>query len=224
MDANHRSVGQGNVEYVLLLVLVVLAALLGLTVMGVDVQSIYCQSLGALGFANACGSYFADSFSDLSAWQIAAGTWKSVNGLLTGGPSEGRIFHSLTQSDYAVNLNAAMLKQGSGFGVFFRATNPSAVNGYDFQYDPGLNAFVFRKWVNGNELSPFATAPAPNYNWYNTNRNIQVVAKGHTFTASIDGKVVLQGTDSTYSSGGVGLRTWDSTQMTADGLSVNPTP
>jgi hypothetical protein len=43
---------------------------------------------------------------------------------------------------------------------------------------------------------------------YNTPHQVQVVAQGNTFTAYIDGQAMLTATDSTYASGGVGLRSW----------------
>jgi hypothetical protein len=144
---------------------------------------------------------------------------------LLGGPGEGRIFHvNLSQGDYTITVNGAVLNQGNGYGIWFRATNVEKVNGYTFQYDPGhgYGAFIMRKWVNGNELSPFAVAYAPGYNWTTTPRQVQIVAKGNTFTAYVDGKQVLQGTDSTYTQGGVGFRTWDNTTARFGNISVDP--
>jgi hypothetical protein len=224
MKSIHRSHQSGQVlsEYALLLVLLLLGLILILTIFGVDLQASYCRVVSAVGFANACGSYFSDDFNNLSNWKIVNGTWQTKDGNLLGGPGEGRIFRDLTQSDYTITVNGATLNQGNGYGVFFRATNTSKVNGYSFQYDPGYGAFIMRKWVNGNELAPFAVASAPGYNWYGTSRDIQIVAKGSTFTAYVDGKQVLQGSDSTYSQGGVGLRTWSSTTARFGKITVDP--
>lgn len=151
-----------------------------------------------------------------------SGTWTNRDGRLVGGPGEGRLFKDLNAGDYVITVKAANLTQGDGYGIFFRTSNPSHVNGYSFQYDPGLKAMALRKWVNGNEISPpFAVASAPNYPWYGQNRQIQIVAKGNSITVSIDGKQVLAASDSTYASGGVGLRTWDTTSATFSGLTVD---
>ncbi len=72
------------------------------------------------------------------------------------------------------------------------------------------------------ELGRFAVAYAPGYNWTNTPRQVQIVVRGNTFTAYIDGKQVLQGTDSTYTQGGVGFRTWDGTTARFGNISVDP--
>lgn len=158
----------------------------------------------------------------MSQWQIVRGHWLARDGYLHGGPGEGRIFRGLSQSDYVITVNGAVLNQGNGYGLWFRATDFDRVNGYTFQYDPGYGAFIMRKWVNGNELSPFAMARAPGYGWYNTPRQIQIAVKGNTFTAYIDGRQVLQGTDSTYASGGIGFRTWSNTTARFDNISVDP--
>ncbi|MCX7839401.1 MAG: DUF1080 domain-containing protein [Anaerolineae bacterium] len=214
--------GQGTVEYVLIIAIFILSVILALSLFGVDVQGMYCQIVRNIGWEQGCGSYFSDDFNNLSQWQIISGSWQTKDGSLLGGPGEGRIFHNLSQSDYVITVNGAVLNQGNGYGIWFRATNFSKVNGYTFQYDPGYGAFIMRKWVNGSELTPFAVARAPGYNWYNTPRQVQIVVKGNTFTAYIDGKQVLQGTDSTYTSGGVGFRTWSTTTARFDKISVDP--
>lgn len=218
-----REHGQAIVEYSLLLVLLVLVSIVILSVTGVDVQVAMCQVVKMFNSTNQCGHYFIDDFANLSNWKIVNGTWQAVNGLINGGPLEGRIFHDLSQSDYVINLKDATLVQGSGYGIFFRATNTAMVNGYTFQYDPGYGGFIMRKWVNGNQTAPFAAASAPGYNWTQPNRQVQVVVKGNTFIAYVDGTKVLQGTDSTFTSGGIGLRTWNGT-MKVDGISVDPAP
>lgn len=214
--------GQGTTEYALIIAILVLGVTLILSVVGVDLQGAYCRVVSSVGLSQACGSYFSDAFNNLSQWKIVNGNWQTKDGHLLGGPGEGRIFRELSQGDYTITVNGAVLNQGNGYGVWFRATNVDKVNGYTFQYDPGYGAFIMRKWVNGNELSPFAVARAPGYDWYNTPRQVQIVAKGDTFTAYVDGKQVLQGRDSTYTQGGVGFRTWSNTTARFDNISVDP--
>jgi len=101
------------------------------------------------------------------------------------------------------------------------------MNGYVFQYDPGYypGAFIIRKWVNGRELSaPIAVAKAPGYDWYSSPRDIEVVVEGDTFTAYVDGVEVLTATDSTYATGGSGLRNWDSTKVCFDQFGMQSAP
>ena len=74
------------------------------------------------------------------------------------------------------------------------------------------------------ETAPFASAPAGQYNWYNTPRKIQVLVQGNTYKAYIDNVLWLTATDSTYTNGGAGLRTWDSTLACFNNFSVDPLP
>jgi Flp pilus assembly pilin Flp len=217
------SAGQGLIEYGLVLVAVALAVVLAASAMGVDISNIFCQVTGDLGAANICGHIFVDDFADLSFWEAVIGNWQVVNGDLKGGPGEGRLFHQMSKADYVITLDKATLNQGDGYGVFFRTNNAQKVDGYSFQYDPGYGggAFIMRKWVHGNELAPFAVASAPGYNWNAPNRQIQVAIKGNTYTAYVDGKPVVSGTDSTYTKGGVGLRTWGNSTVSFGKVTVD---
>ena len=217
--------GQALVEYALLFVFLGLLTISTLTLTGVDVQVSMCQAVKAFNAGYDCGHYFSDDFSDLSAWQIVKGKWQTLGGSLLGGPNEGQIFHPVSQNDYTINLADVTLKQGNGYGVFFRASKTNPVSGYSFQYDPGYGggAFIMRKWVNGSELPPFAVAKASGNKWNEPNRQVKVEVKGNTFAAYVDGHKVVEGSDSTYKSGSVGLRTWDSTSMSVGKLSVDPT-
>lgn len=223
MQQAHRHSGQSTAEVGILIVLVALVAVLGLTVAGVDVRGIYCRVAAAFG-GGGCERLLDVDLSDFEPWKVISGRWKGQNGRMCGGQGEGRIFHrDFKGDDYTITVDRAQLLKGNGYGVFFRASNVERVNGYSFQYDPGYRAFIMRKWVNGNEISqPFAVAPAPTYDWYGGDRQIQLRVKGGTFTASVDGKVLLTGRDNTYPAGGVGFRTWDSTETCLGRLTIDP--
>jgi len=140
------------------------------------------------------------------------GNW-TVGDDICDGVGESRIFaDDFSGDDYFIIINSAILKSGYRYGVYFRATDPNAVDGYIFQYDQKheTGAFVFRKWLNGYEIwKPIAVAPAPpNYDWYNIDRQIQLNVIGDTFTLSIDGQEIMTVVDDTYSKGGIGFRTW----------------
>ncbi len=97
-----------------------------------------------------------------------------------------------------------VLNKGQGYGVMFRVQNyDGSPNGYAFQYDPGLEGIVFRKWVNGWEIwQPLAYQKLTNYQWYGVSKDIDVVVKGNSMQAYIDGELVISAKDDTYSSGG----------------------
>jgi len=216
--------GQSTIEYALLLSLAIVAVILGLRAMGVSAQDVYCRALSILGSeASSCTHYFEDDFSDLDAWDIVQGHWRLEKGQLCGGPGEGRIFTDVAADDYVINIDSAALFKGDGYGVFFRVTDTPRFNGYSFQFDPGYagGAFIFRKWVRGNELwPPFAIAWARGYDWWNTPHQVQLEVKADTFTVFVDGVSALSASDGTYSTGGIGLRTWDNTTACFDDLSV----
>ncbi|MBP1468018.1 DUF1080 domain-containing protein [Candidatus Chloroploca sp. M-50] len=235
--------GQSLVELGALLALVSLTAILGLSMIGVNVGSVFdtvaCQIAKALGDDEQCEEIsnllFHDSFDNLDAWYKEYGNWQLKDGQLCVNGS-GRIFRPVEEDNYRIRIDQAMLTSGPGHGVFFRATNFDArtkVNGYTFQYDKVLKAFVIRKWINGNEVYDpphVARAPAPdNYAWHNTNRQIELEVKGNTFTAYVDGVQVLSASDDTYSSGGIGFRTWNHTSESTtdacfDDVSVTALP
>ncbi len=230
MKKNFSLPGQGLVEYVLIILLIAIAVMLAVKASGINLTAVYCNIIkGSGGNSGTCSSsLFSDDFNNLNNWKIISGNWAVKNGHLCGGPNEGRIFANVNSTgNYVINLNGATLSKGNGYGLYFNSSNYSAVNGYDFQYDPGYGsgAYLLREWYQGNELSPSATVYAPKgYNW-NQSHNIQMIVSNNTYTAYVDGTKVYQAADSTYPSGsGIGLRTWDSTQVCFDSISVNPLP
>lgn len=223
----HSYQGQGFVEYILLIILILLVILGALDVSGVSLKTLYCKVINSLGAKPAlCNtSLFQDDFNNLDQWTIVSGTWSIQSGKLCGGPGEGKIFVNIDgASDYAINLNGAQLSAGNGYGLYFRATNFQAVNGYNFQYDPGYPGFLFREWYKSNEYAPAARVVPNNFNYYSQPHNIQVVVEGDTYTSYLDGTKLYTVNDSTYTSGGIGLRTWDSTTVCFDSIQVDPLP
>ncbi len=230
MNRIQRS-GQGLVEYVLIVLLVAIGALLVLQLMGISVRDVYCRVAAGLG-AGSCQqtstAYCTDGFDTMSNSQNVTGPWTNSNGqaCIQGG---GILYNTcsmttMTANDYTAQIDGAALSSGNGYGIFFRATNNGlGVNGYAFQYDPGLVGFVMRKWVNGVEINPaIAYKSVPGFNFYSKPHTLSVKVVGDTFTGYVDGAVMLSGKDSTYSTGGTGIRTWDSTNLCLDNFSVIP--
>jgi prepilin-type N-terminal cleavage/methylation domain-containing protein len=168
---------------------------------------------------------FNTNFASLTGMTPYGGAWKVVNGQLvapvnaSGQATGGSIgFGSTGWTDVTLDVNAT-LSSGPGVGVFFRTDGkPSAstiygVNsGYCFQVDPGIgNKFVVRKWVNGAESGPIATASmsaAFIATMYTQPHDLKVSAVGSHIVCTVDGVVVLDFNDSTYASGAAGLRAW----------------
>ncbi len=168
---------------------------------------------------------------DIPGWNVLKGKWSLENGQMCGGPGQGRILNTCSQkanlSDYTITLHSATLDKGKGYGVYFRTSEGKhGLNGYVFQYDPGYGrgAFIFRKWVNGHELRPFAVQRAPNFDWHDIPHDIELVVEGNTFTAYVDGQPVVTATDDSYTEGGSGLRTWDETNVCFDDFDMHTNP
>ncbi len=226
-----QSSGQGLVEYLLILALIGLVTVLALSLMGEGVADVFCRAAAGLGLDEICSQGCQDGFDNLDGWDTAWGAFEAIDGQMcnTNGYSGviNRCSGSLPSDDVSIKLEDVSLQQGNGYGVWFRMTENEAgrVEGYIFQYDPGYGggAFLFRKWVNGHELSPFAINWASGYDWYGVDHDVEVVAEGNLFKAYVDGELVLQATDDTYDYGQTGLRTWDSTLVCLDNFTVQPT-
>lgn len=211
-----RQSGAETLEFIVVVFLLVVAIIPALYMLVPSLQKAVCNIVDTIsGTTSNCagGIIFNDDFSQ------CPGKWANLMGSLSCGANGAcsaadkptqTLGDGTDGQDYTINTKA-QLNKGNGYGVFFRANeNPKGkINGYSFQYDPGLGQFVIRKWTNGAESAPFAAVKPPaGYQWTGVPRDIQVVVKGDTFTVFIDGKQVLQGKDDTYKSGKVGLRTW----------------
>jgi len=174
---------------------------------------------------------FSDDFDGKNgeAWKQPVGKpYKLKDGeMVLQPPGENRIFGGDEDwKDGDISFSGA-LQSGDGFGIFFRATKTEKGNldGYSFQYDPGLKTkdggnFLIRKWTNGSESAPLAMAPAPaGFDWYRTSREFGISLQGDRFTVSMGGEPILSARDSSYPNGGIGIRTWDSTNASFGSIS-----
>lgn len=226
---------QGLIEYGILIALIAAGLILALNLYGVSLRGAYCSIADKISRGQACkpSAVCEDNFSEgLSGWSLLEGSMGSAADGKFCPPTYTRMMNNCSVSaglrDYSVALNGANLSSGWGYGLMFRAElTPNGMTGYVFQYDPGYSpgAFIIRKWVNGRELNPpIAVARAPSYDWYGEPHDIRVDVKGNTFTAYVDGVAVLTAADSTYTSGGSGLRTWDNTRVCFDQFGMQTLP
>jgi len=238
MCTKRQENGQSIVEFALLIVLVALATVGVLQIIGVDVSGIFCKAVSSLGVhPGACpvpeGYIFLDDFNDdaLDNWEITRGnTWRIENEELCAGPGGAHDAYAIGSEgeDYTISFDAT-LKSGHGFGVYYRSTGDRV--GYTFQFDEGYGrpgAFIYRKWINGNEMSPFNPRVFADYGyeWYGVKRHFDIHIQGNTFTTEIDGVTVATAVDDTiypipfYENGRVGLRTWGGTEACFDNFVV----
>lgn len=222
---NYRR-GQGFVEYILLVLLLGIISASALKITGVDVGDLFTSVTNTL--SNKSNTVFADTFSDLSNWKSIFGPnrWSVLDGnLVTTSAGDQRIMEtSNLPNDYVITTTAQLLS-GGGYGIMFRLTpSGSSYAGYSFQLDEGYgNKFVLRKYsANGTEIStPIAVSnPPAGFDFYAPHK-VTLSVVGNTYTAYIDGTQVMTATDNSYTSGGAGLRTWWSNQVSVSDFSVS---
>ena len=141
---------------------------------------------------------------------LVGGKWSIVDGVLVPPATGGTVaFGDPAWTDVQLSVNAT-LSSGSGYGVYFRSDGQSKISGYCFQFDPGVgNKFIVRKVVAGVESAPIASAAMPaGFNVYGAPHATTISAVGDHIVCKVDGVTVLDFTDSTFTSGSAGLRSW----------------
>jgi Flp pilus assembly pilin Flp len=227
VSANSVEKGQSLVEYSLLLLLIAVIVLGGVWLMGMRVSRAYgtvatsVEESEVVPTPTATVAPSEESSSWHEWYEVSGSGWRAQRERycveLYG---EHQTFYGAENwTDYVVRVKA-QLYQGSGYGVYFRATDVSHVSGYLFQYEPTCSylgrkgCFTLREVVQGREQYPFARSAAPpGYEWYGVARDLELHVEGSSFRASIDGAEVLVGTDDEYTHGQVGLRTWDASEV-----------
>lgn len=189
---------------------------------GNGVRTLACS----IHYAEGLKSLFSSNFTDMTGLTPLMGKWSIVNGKLV--PSytdwQNRItFGSKDWKDYNLSVTAN-LTSGSGYGVYYRADGAANISGYCFQFDPGLgNKFVVRTVTAGKESGPLKTVSMPaGFNIYGVDHKIEVSVVGTHQIIKVDGLVVMEFDDATFTSGSAGLRTWNQSKAAFDDLSVDP--
>ena len=233
-ELNDKS-GQGLVEYALLLALLTIGMILVLSLNGTSVSDLYCRVASGIGGGKACNErqkHCEDTFDkDLNQWQTSTNMSLKNGQMCFGNGLQvlNKCSTKLPKSDYDINLNDVNLSNGNGYGAYFRTTvDANGLDGYVFQYDPGATGYgnkngsvLIRRWINGVEVTtPIAVAPLSGTTTYNVPHDFKITVKGDTFTVSMDGKQILSAKDSTYPTGGTGLRSWDSTSACMGDYSI----
>jgi len=151
--------------------------------------------------------------------QSLKGSWKTGNGVLSpvAAGENCVIFGGTSGTNYTIKINAAYLggnPKRSGYGIYYRVSDGTELSGYVFQFDPGKgNIFELRKVVKGREskIIHFASMFETMGGGFDITapHDIKIVVAGQSHVISIDGTQFLNFTDTTFSSGSVGVRTWN---------------
>ena len=208
-------------------------------------SSIVCPAGGTLEWVTPDGGVSWSFVCSIhSAVFVYNGTTNGITSLNGGGiavsggslrftnPSdENRVaFGQLSWTDYTVHVRAT-LASGNGYGIYYRSDGKAGyspgITGYCFQFDPGLgNRLVVRKVVNGSEQDPFQSVAmsASIVASLHGPHDISVAVKGDHHVISVDGVVILDFHDNTFTSGMAGLRGWSGCDPSFSAVSVTSNP
>lgn len=162
------------------------------------------QLIGSLGL-------FSSFDTDSSGWATVGGKVAVQGGRFVFGPTGNNRAYSgdASWTNYAIDTQAT-LSSNAPYNLLFRLDSANNPSGYAFQYDPTLNSgaggFVMRSWNNGNPSTIFASSSAPSgFQWTGTDHAVRLTVEGNAYTAYVDGQQVLTGTNSSHTSGRVGI-------------------
>ena len=246
--------GQGLVEYGLLITLAVLAVILILSLLGVNIGQVYSDVICALSGDGAVVYQPQGKWNLGSDWKpISGGNWKNSwqetpDGQLIGnvdqkkGGATAIMLNEKLGDDFSVTLDMGQVTNTSnknknaavwnGYGIFFRSSNPSKLDGYMFEIEQVKQGeppyLYFREWQNGNQIGSgqkgnLAYAPVPAGFDLSNPGQIRLEVSGDTFAAYINGKKVLEAKDDTFKSGSLGLAVNQGSKATIKDMSVEDT-
>jgi hypothetical protein len=190
------------------------------------IVDVYCSSSDA----NVATNMYQNTFDSMSQLRVLKGSFEVVNGQLKpAAAGENRaIFNGTNGTDYTIEMNAVYLsgaQSQSGYGIYYRATEAADITGYAFQFDPGSgNAFVVREVVNGKETNTIkrvtmASTMGASFD-ITKPHDIKIEVVGVSQVISVDGVQILKFDNSTFSSGSVGVRTWNNTDARFNDVTI----
>ena len=185
---------------------------------------------GNLSAAPISNVLYQSDFSSMSNIGVLKGAWQVINGILSPSKAgENRaILTGTNGTDYSISLTATLstVKTGSsGYGIYYRATDTADISGYCFQYDPGSgNRFVVKKVTDGKEAASFqmvsmAAVMGSGFD-ITAEHEINISVAGNNHVITVDGIKVMAFSDSTFSEGSVGVRSWSDSQVQISDIGV----
>ncbi|MBN2785447.1 MAG: family 43 glycosylhydrolase, partial [Pontiellaceae bacterium] len=130
--------------------------------------------------------------------------WGTANNYRSG---EKAIVRDLVWDDFVFTSTIKVVKGDRDAGLIFRVTHPAvgfdAMKGYFAGIIPGRNRAILGK-MNGKEWTEITSVDLP----VESGRDyvLKVVARGDRIQFSVDGKPVIETTDSSYAAGFAGVR------------------
>lgn len=183
----------------------------------------------AFGSVAAFGqSWDFESAAQLNQWKAPNGTWEISDGALKVTSKEAAqrsIAGDASWTDYTVETKMR-IDEGNWAGVVFRAKSDmefyvAYLNVPDNKSELWKHqAGALDKRAAVNSANPAVDVKIANGEWF----DVKIVAKGDTFTLSVNGKEQWTHTDPDYAAGAVGvftwqtLASWDSVKVTGPGI------
>lgn len=241
---SHSQAGQSVVEYAVIIALVIVGMILAVTVFGEELEAAYCGIANALGAENCsfqaeaavpCDFQFeeGDNFDN---WITAGGYGQTVEikggyAVFSGGQRGQMLYtHECSEeygnNDIVIDAKEVTVEPIKGFGIstfilMFRSQGTN--NGYKFvYYPPPWNLMVVYTVYEGRHiLLDYGWAPGEMRSQPN---DFQIRVVGNEITAYINNQFVLQGFDSKYPEGSVGIHNGSNTRTTIGSFTVKPIP
>lgn len=185
----------------------------------------YYWTIGADGSVTpGTGYLFSSDLNNLDGFTKLMGDWTAGGGVLS--PTTEEYEHRLTANggpwgDFTFETTAALVS-GSGYGMYYRSDGKPNITGYVFQFQGAKNNFIVRKVVGGYEFEPFVQVGMPAGFQVNGKHDIAVSVIGDHHVIKVDGTAVMDFHDSQYSSGTVGLRSWNYSKINFTDFKVLP--
>jgi Domain of Unknown Function (DUF1080) len=196
-----------------------------------DAASGDASSTTAFGTSCPAGAVFSDAFTTNP---LTAGTWTSIAGpvtydgtndllsLATGAPNtQAWVGARPAWTDYTISVQLRIDTTGGNGGINFRMTNPAAGNDSGQMYYAALlpTGVQLGKENNGWTQLDLVTATFATGTFY----TMTVTANGSALSVTVNGTTYITSTDSTFTTGSVGLRSYLS-GMSYKELSVTCNP
>lgn len=149
--------------------------------------------------------------TNINGWTSQSGSWTyQANGLQGSSTGDAFFISADSASDFIYQADFTIgSTEGQRAGTLVFRSNADASQAYAVNVDAGADVITFFKWGNGGGvISSYSTVINTN-----TTYRLKVKALGSSFTIYVNDVPVINATDSTYSSGKLGLNVYHSTTM-----------
>jgi len=167
------------------------------------------------------------SLNDTDSLTILLGDWTAIDGVLSpeGQEKHQLVFGDQSWTDYELMVEAELFS-GNGYGIYYRVTGEPDISGYCFQYiATGTPKFLVRPVVDDHEklaiYKVLMDEIFSEFDVYNQSHEISIRVENNHHTIQVDGRVVAEFDDDSFSSGMAGFRTWSTSEVVFRDLTLS---